>query len=160
MAHTMTGTKNGLPYEARDVVAECLEGLLINTLDIAGQVKVAHWNVKGPLFAVLHKQFDKLYADLTGYADQLAERGVQLGAVYHVTPRVVAADSGVPEFPKTAFEAPGVVTAVLSRIVFLTKQVREEIEAVEEKGDCVTENLLIDINAGLDKWVWMLEKQI
>ncbi len=160
MAHTMTGTKNGLSYETRDVVAECLEGLLINTLDIAGQVKVAHWNVKGPFFHTLHEDFGKLAAELEGYADQLAERGVQLGAVYHVTPRVVGADSEIPEFPKTAFEAPGVVTAVLNRVVRLTGMVHAEIEAVEEKGDCVTENLLIDINAGLDKWVWMLEKQV
>ena len=158
--HTMTPTKNSLSYEVRDTVAECLEGLVLNTLDVAGQVKVAHWNVKGPFFPVLHKQFDKLAADLFGYADLMAERAVQLGAVLHATPRVVASESGIPEFPKTAFEAPGVVSAVLNRVVVLAKQTHAEIEKIETDGDCVTANLLIEVNTGLDKWVWMLEKQV
>lgn len=158
--HTMTPTKNSLSYEVRDTVAECLEGLVLNTLDVAGQVKVAHWNVKGPFFHTLHEDFDKLAGDLNGYADLMAERAVQLGAVLAATPRAVASESGIPEFPKTAFEAPGVVTAVLNRVVLLAKQVREEVKVAEEKGDCVTENMLIEVNTGLDKWVWMLEKQV
>lgn len=155
--HTMTPTKNSLSYEVRDTVAECLEGLVLNTLDVAGQVKVAHWNVKGPFFPVLHKQFDKLAADLFGYADLMAERAVQLGAVLHATPRAVASESEIPEFPKTAFEAPGVVTAVLNRVSRLAGMVHK---AAAVGDDCVTENLLIDVNTGLDKWVWMLEKQV
>ena len=160
MAHTMTPTKNSLSYEVRDTVAECLEGLVLNTLDLAGQVKVAHWNVKGPLFPVLHKQFDRLNADLQDYVDRLAERAVQLGAVICATPRAVAASSDIPEFPKTAFEAPGVVSAVLNRVSALTTAVRKQVEPVEDAGDCVTANLLIEVAAGLDKWVWMLEKQV
>lgn len=158
--HTMTPTKNSLSYEVRDTVAECLEGLVLNTLDVAGQVKVAHWNVKGPFFQPLHEDFDKLAGELNFYADQMAERAVQLGAVIHATPRAVASDSGIPEFPKTAFEAPGVVTAVLNRVVVLAKQTHAEIEKIETDGDCVTANLLIEVNTGLDKWVWMLEKQV
>ena len=160
MAHTMTQTKNGLPYEVRDTVAECLEGLVLNTLDVAGQVKVAHWNVKGPFFQPLHKQFDKLASDLAGYADLMAERAVQLGAVLLATPRAVASESEIPEFPKTAFEAPGVVTAVLNRVARLAGLVHAEIEKIEDSGDCVTANMLIEVNTGLDKWVWMLEKQV
>lgn len=158
--HTMTQTKNGLSYEVRDTVAECLEGLVLNTLDVAGQVKVAHWNVKGPFFHTLHEDFDKLAGELNGYADQMAERAIQLGAVIHATPRAVASESEIPEFPKTAFEAPGVVSAVLNRVSRLVGKVHSAVQEVEGQGDCVTENLLIEVNTGLDKWVWMLEKQV
>jgi len=47
----------------------------------------------------------------------------------------VASESGIPEFPKTAFEAPGVVSAVLNRVVVLAKQTHAEIEKIEADGD-------------------------
>ena len=83
-------TRNDLGESVRTQVAEFLNRRLADALDLQGQCKQAHWNVKGPQFIALHKLFDEVYADVEGYVDLLAERIVQLGGVAEGTIRVAA----------------------------------------------------------------------
>ena len=43
-----------LPEESRQVLVRVLNAVLADGLDLHSQIKVAHWNIKGPGFAALH----------------------------------------------------------------------------------------------------------
>jgi starvation-inducible DNA-binding protein len=55
-----------------------------------GQVKHAHWNVRGPAFIAIHELFDKIADKLEDYSDTLAERAVAVGGTAHRTVQVAA----------------------------------------------------------------------
>src|SRR5262245_44620603 len=73
--------RNALPMASRTPVVELLNQRLADAIDLQGQCKQAHWNVKGPSFIALHKLFDDVYAEVSEYVDTIAERIVQLGGV-------------------------------------------------------------------------------
>ena len=84
MATTMTTpiafhTKNDIGEDARARIVELLNARLADSIDLATQLKVAHWNIKGPAFIALHELFDQIHAAAGEYVDLLAERAVQLG---------------------------------------------------------------------------------
>ena len=47
-----------LPETARVDFANALDARLADGLDLQSQIKVAHWNIKGPHFAALHPLFE------------------------------------------------------------------------------------------------------
>src|SRR5436305_2919601 len=88
-----------LPEEARVKIADTLNARLADGLDLHSQIKVAHWNVKGPQFAALHPLFESFAVALAARNDQIAERAVTLGGLAGGTARQVAAASTLPEYP-------------------------------------------------------------
>jgi len=64
-----------LPEAARANVSETLNARLADGLDLHSQIKVAHWNIKGPQFAALHPLFETFATDLANFNDSIAERG-------------------------------------------------------------------------------------
>ena len=70
-----------LPEEARVRIADSLNARLADGLDLHSQIKVAHWNIKGPQFAALHPLFETFAVALATYNDEIAERAVSLGGV-------------------------------------------------------------------------------
>src|SRR5512144_1718908 len=89
-----------LPEQARAKIAETLNDRLADGLDLHSQIKVAHWNIKGPLFASLHLLFDQLADEIREHTDEIAERAVTLGGTAFGTSRHVAKTSKLPEYPQ------------------------------------------------------------
>ncbi len=89
-----------LPESARARIAESLNAVLADGLDLHGHVKVAHWNLKGPHFAALHPLFETFAVSLAGFDDEVAERAVTLGGRAYGTARHVARASRIPEYPE------------------------------------------------------------
>src|SRR5688500_4390887 len=89
-----------LPEDARMTIAETLNARLADGLDLHSQIKVAHWNIKGPQFASLHPLFETFAASLATHNDTLAERAVTLGAKAYGTVRHAAKASRLPEYPQ------------------------------------------------------------
>src|SRR5581483_10971014 len=89
-----------LSESARKKIAAALEQPLIDGLDLHSQVKVAHWNIKGPHFATLHPLFETFAVALAGKNDEVAERAVTLGATVPGTTRQVSAKSKLSELPR------------------------------------------------------------
>jgi starvation-inducible DNA-binding protein len=54
-------------------LASCLKVLLATVQDFAGRVQGAHWVVTGDDFAEYHRFFGKIYEDVAGSVDDLAE---------------------------------------------------------------------------------------
>jgi len=62
-----------LPEETRRKMVEALNARLADGIDLHSQIKVAHWNVKGPQFAALHPLFETFAVGLAAHNDAVAE---------------------------------------------------------------------------------------
>jgi starvation-inducible DNA-binding protein len=150
-------TRNDLPASSRTQVAELLNRRLADALDLQSQCKQAHWNVKGPQFIALHKLFDDVYADVTEYADLLAERIVQLGGVAYGTVRDVAEASEMDEYPTSISSGEDHVKSLSAAIAAFASRMRLAIGETDDLDDAATVDICTEITRGADKWLWFIE---
>src|SRR5512139_198478 len=95
----MYKTPSTLPEAARTEIAKTLNARLADGLDLHSQIKVAHWNVRGPQFPSLHPLFETMATGLAVHNDAIAERAVTLGGQALGTLRHAAGVSRLPEYP-------------------------------------------------------------
>lgn len=145
-----------LSPESRATVGGALDGVLVTALDLHGQIKVAHWNVKGPHFAALHPLFETFAVSLATFADAVAERAVTLGAVVRGTARRVASMSTLPELPADAVRDLVLVELLADRFDRFLADVREARVIAERAGDTDTVDLLTGIVTEFEKNAWFL----
>ncbi len=67
-------SKTDLPAYIRRAMIDLLNASLADAVNLASQLKRAHWNVKGPSFIALHELFDAIHTDTLNQVDDLAER--------------------------------------------------------------------------------------
>jgi starvation-inducible DNA-binding protein len=149
-------TGNDLPATARAQVVELLNNRLADAIDLAGQAKQAHWNVKGPQFIALHKLFDEIHADVTAYVDLIAERVVQLGGVAEGGVRVVAERSELTDYP-TITDGMEHVDALAVALAAFGSRMRRAIDETADLGDSNSSDICTEISRGIDKWLWFVE---
>ena len=77
----MHPTHNTLSENIRTQAVELLNKHLAAAIDLHGQMKQAHWNVRGPTFIGVHELFDKVAGEAESYSDLIAERAEGLGGV-------------------------------------------------------------------------------
>jgi starvation-inducible DNA-binding protein len=126
-------------------LVQLLNAALASALDLELAAKQAHWNVKGPNFFSLHQLFEQVYEAAGDWADDLAERAVQLGGV---------AD------PKKVTLGAHHTRAVRDRLSVFADQTRAAIRAAAELGDDVTSDLFNEVTAGADKQRWMVQAHL
>src|SRR3546814_4335710 len=85
----MQHTYNALSANIRAQSIELLNRHLAAAIDLRGQVKQAHWNVRGPSFIAVHELFD---------SDTLAERAAALGGTAQGTVHIAAEHSFLPPY--------------------------------------------------------------
>jgi starvation-inducible DNA-binding protein len=154
----MNSTRNDLAASVRTPVIELLAANLATAIDLALSAKQAHWNVKGPTFLTLHALFDQVAAAASGWADDLAERIVQLGGVADGTVAAVGSRSRLGAYPVTP--GAGHLAVIVDRVATFAAQARAAIEAAGTAGDAVTADLFTEITAGADKQLWMAEASL
>jgi starvation-inducible DNA-binding protein len=152
----MFQTHNDLSESVRGRIVELLRARLADAIDLRLQLKVAHWNVKGPSFIALHKLFDDIVEDADEYVDLIAERAVQLGGVADGTARQVAERTSLDEYSATG-GGPEHVHAVAEVLAAFGRSARAAIDASSDTGDQVTADIFTEIARGTDKWLWMVE---
>src|SRR5262245_52653690 len=124
-----------LPEEARIQIADQLNARLSDGLDLHSQIKVAHWNIKGPQFAALHPLFETFAVSLANFNDSIAERAVTLGARAYGTVRHVAQASRIPEYPQNTTRDLEHVKLLAERFETYLEGVRETRSVGEKLGD-------------------------
>lgn len=153
----MRTTRNDLASATRTTVIATLAPALATAIDLALAAKQAHWNVRGRQFAPLHALFDQV-ADAAGaWADELAERIVQLGGVADGTLAAVARHTALAPYPAAATAGDDHVAAIAERLAGFAALTRAAIAATGEAGDAVTSDLFTELTAGADKQLWMVE---
>ncbi|MEQ1633379.1 MAG: DNA starvation/stationary phase protection protein Dps [Planctomycetota bacterium] len=142
--------------EARAAISQALNTVLIDGLDLHSQIKVAHWNIKGPHFAALHPLFDTFATELAVHNDVIAERGVTLGGVAVGTARYVAQNSGLPELPAATTRDLELVELLAVRIETYLASARVGREVAHEHGDEEAVDLMTQVVQAFEKHAWFL----
>ncbi len=149
-----------LPESHRRRVCDALDAVLANSVDLYGQLKIAHWNVKGPHFAALHPLFENFATAVLGFNDEVAERILTLGGLAGVTVRAAAAKSKLPEYPTSVVRDLEHVKHLADRLETHLETVRSARAVADEAGDPDTSDLLTGMAQELEKDAWMLRATI
>ncbi|MGC4063202.1 MAG: DNA starvation/stationary phase protection protein Dps [Polyangiaceae bacterium] len=145
-----------LPEPARRIIVDQLNQLLADGLDLHGQIKVAHWNIKGPNFAALHPLFETFANSLALHNDAVAERAVTLGGLAFGTARHVAGVSRLAEYEGDTTRDLEHVRLLAERIESYLVGLREARRAIEGQSDTDSVDLLTGIITEFEKHAWFL----
>ena len=133
---------------------------LTSLLDLASQVKQAHWNIKGPQFFARHQLFDALHAHLTAWADDVAERAATMGGYATGTSRLVASGSRLEEYDLEAVDGRQHISTLADRYGALGGLLRETVGESERLEDPVTADLFTEVLRGVELDLWFLESHL
>lgn len=158
--HAHHRTRVALPEDTRAALGVILNERLADCLDLERQAKQAHWNVRGPRFQALHQLFDATAALAVGWADDLAERAVQLGCVAEGTAQSVVERSELPRCPLNVERAEAWVEVIAEALAYCANATRADIREAAAADDDVTADLLTRITAEADKQLWIVETHL
>jgi starvation-inducible DNA-binding protein len=151
----ITGRLSG---DAKDTVAEALQGALVDLIDLSLVAKQAHWNLIGPHFRPIHLQLDELTELARSHMDTIAERAVALGINPDGRSTTVARSTKLQQ-PESGWIEDGKVVATITDLLDgVSKRMHERVRATDEP-DPVTQDLLIAVAQEIDKQHWMFQAQ-
>ncbi len=156
----MTFTRIDLGANVRKDMIEILNQRLAGAIDLAGQCKQAHWNVKGPQFAALHLLFDTFHANMNGHVDEIAERITALGGVARGTVATVAKATDLPGYPEDITDGQAHLKALGDAFAKFGKSVRANIDDCDKAGDKDTADLFTGVSRAVDKDLWMIDAHL
>jgi len=152
----MFKTPSRLNEEACLKIVGALNATLADGLDLHSQIKVAHWNIKGPQFPSLHPLFETFAVALANFNDAVAERAVTLGGKAYGTARTVAKSSRLAEYPQEAVRDRDHVELLADRIETYLDGVRASRHVAEKLTDADTVDLLTGVVTEFEKNAWFL----
>lgn len=152
----MYKTPSNLSETARGDLIRTLNARLADGLDLHSQIKVAHWNIRGPQFPSLHPLFEQFANQLATYNDSIAERAVTLGGLAAGTARHVAKTSRLAEYPQDTTRDLDHVRLLAERFDVYLAGVREAREAAQKLADEESVGLLTDVITDFEKNAWFL----
>ncbi len=145
-------------FHAPDSLAQNLQKVLVDLIELHLQGKQAHWNLVGTNFRDLHLQLDDIVDAAREAADTIAERIRALDAVPDGRTDTVAATTSVPAAPAGLIGTTDIVDIITDRIyatVDTVRAVHDEVDA----ADPSTSDLLHAIITDLEKQAWMLKSE-
>ena len=156
----MKNTPSTLPAEARKQVCEALRAVLTDGLDLYLQLKVAHWNIKGPHFTSLHPLFDTFATDQAANNDEVAERVRTLGHLAIGTSKHVAEHSRLKDYPQDLTKDLEHVALLVDRIGTQLEGMRHAREVAKKAEDEDTVDLLTGMIEQFEKHAWFLHSTL
>ncbi|MEU6610559.1 DNA starvation/stationary phase protection protein [Streptomyces shenzhenensis] len=140
------------------IVAEALQGALVDLLDLSLVAKQIHWNIVGPRFRSIHLQLDDVVATARTHSDTVAERAATLGVPPDGRAATVATGSGIGVTPEGWVRDADAVGTIVDALAAVITRMRERVTATG-KPDPVTQDILIGITADLEKHHWMFQAE-
>ncbi len=156
----MHPTHNTLSENIRTQAVELLNRHLAAAIDLHGQLKQAHWNVRGPAFIAVHELFDKVAGEAESYSDLIAERAAGLGGVAEGTVQVAAERSFLVPYPLRIADENQHVFAIAATLAAFGQSAREAIGNSAAIGDADTADLFTEISRGVDHQLWLVESHV
>ena len=153
----MQTTHNTLPEMIRLQSIELLNRHLAAAIDLHGQAKQAHWNVRGPGFIAIHELFDRVSEDAEKYSDMLAERVGGLGGTAQGTIQAAVARTFLIAYDLGVADEESHIFAVSAALAAFSQSTRESISIAKDFGDVVTADMFTEISRGVDKQLWFVE---
>lgn len=141
---------------ARAARAANLNEALLDLLALQHFARVAHWNVRGPFFGPLHALFGEIYDAISGYADAVAEHVAMLGALAKGTPKAVAEEASLDDYPEDATDGQEHLRALSERLASCNVTLKACMRKADDLGDDNGYQRLTDVSMGLEKLGWKL----
>lgn len=145
-------------FTASTTLANNLQAVLVDLLDLAIQGKQAHWNVVGRNFRDTHRQLDEIIDDARSFSDTIAERMRALHAVPDGRSATIAKTTSLPEFPAGEVSTTETIDLVTERLEAAVGTVRDVHDAVDEE-DPTSADLLHAIIERLEQFAWMVSAE-
>jgi starvation-inducible DNA-binding protein len=153
-------THNMLSANVRTKSVELLNKHLAAAIDLHGQVKQAHWNVRGPAFIAVHELFDKVADAVEEYSDTLAERAAALGGSAQRTVQVAAERTFLMPYALGIADEKEHITTLSISLATFGESARKAINEAAGYGDADTADLLTEISRGIDHQLWFVESHL
>ena len=154
-------TNIGLNDEARLAVGQMLNLLLADEYVLYVTTRDYHWNVTGPEFSSLHKQFEVQYEQVAAWIDQVAERAraIGVGAQGNWADLTKAARSSAE--PGSDLPAEHMLAELLALHEEMIVQLRTDSGICAKNfKDAGTTDFLTGLMEQHEKTAWMLRAQL
>lgn len=140
-------------------VVSKLNQLLINYQVHYQNLRLFHWNVKGPFFFVLHAKFEELYREAAEKIDEVAERVLALEGVPKGSLKNIVSNAHV-ESHEEIMEANKMVEAIVTANKVLIGNLNELLDAANASGDEGTIDIFTSYIQELEKQNWMFKSYL
>ncbi|QIP84325.1 DNA starvation/stationary phase protection protein [Streptomyces sp. Tu 2975] len=154
----MSVVKSTLSDADLKTVGDALRGALVDLVDLGLVAKQVHWNVVGPRFRSVHLQLDEVVDTARQHSDMVAERSSAIGVAPDGRAATVAARSAIGSVPEGWIKDVDVVRTMVDSLGAVIGRMRERIEATAEP-DPVSQDILIQLTADLEKHAWMFQAE-
>ncbi|MEV0036603.1 DNA starvation/stationary phase protection protein [Streptomyces sp. NPDC056909] len=154
----MSVVKSPLSEADLKLVGETLQGALVDLVDTALVAKQVHWNIVGPRFRSVHLQLDEVVSTARKHSDTVAERASAIGVTPDGRAATVAATSAFVPVPNGWIKDGDAVQLMIDGLGSVITRMRERIEATADP-DPVTQDILIQVAADLEKHAWMFQAE-
>ncbi len=153
----MQPTHNTLSETIRIQSVDLMNLHLAAALDLHGQIKQAHWNVRGAGFIAVHELFDTIAGQVLAMSDLLAERTGALGGTAQGTIQTAAATSFLVPYPHGIASVREHLFAVASSLAAFGQSARDAIDKASAFPDADTTDLFTNISREIDQALWFIE---
>lgn len=131
---------------AKEAVIAALLPCLADLLDLAGNAKLAHWNVRGHCFKEIHEALDALVDVCRDKADTIAERvTLELGGLAIGTARQIAEGSRLEDFPEDERDPDALCRVLVDMAREACAGLKAARAVCKEQDDDVSDNMLQEI---------------
>jgi starvation-inducible DNA-binding protein len=149
-----------MPAADRQASVAAAEPVLIALIDLALQLKHAHWNLRGSNFIAVHELLDDVADSVRDKSDLIAERIVQLGGEARGVLRFVNEHTSLPNFPTGAHDTDHLVTAVVQSMGQISRMLREAIAEAASANDEATADIFTETLREIDLKAWFLHAHL
>jgi starvation-inducible DNA-binding protein len=137
-------------------IVEKLNILLSNTMVYYQNLRGYHWNIQGPAFFELHEKFEELYLETAEFADEVAERILQLDGKPLHTYTDFLKTSQIKE-ESDVYKDVDCVKNIVSHSETNSTLINEILDMANEADDEGTANLMSDQINVIEKRLWMFK---
>src|SRR5947209_12527923 len=152
-------TVPGLTEKQGAKIVDLLQKQLSTYNDLHLTLKHVHWNVVGPNFIGVHEMIDPQVELVRGYADEVAERIATLGGSPQGTPGAILKDRTWDDYSVGRDTVQAHLAALDLAYNGVIEDTRRGISETEEL-DPVTQDILIDHAAELEKFQWFVRAHL
>ncbi len=132
-----------------------LNQLLIDYQVHYQNLRLFHWNVKGPFFFMLHEKFEELYLEAAERIDEVAERILALDGTPKGSLASITAHATIPS-SEDIVDANDMVKAILDANSILVKNLTDVLSSATEAEDEGTLDIFTGYIREIEKQNWML----
>jgi starvation-inducible DNA-binding protein len=155
------GTSRGATdpaFRASEKLADNLQKVHVDLIELHLQGKQAHWNVVGKNFRDTHLILDEIVEAARGFSDEIAER---MRALY-VTPdgrsATVAKQTSLPEFPEGEVDTAETID-LMAKLLYATSGTMRAVHDEIDDEDPTTADMLHAIISTLEQQAWMVSAE-